>query len=58
MRHIISGINRKILYAMSGTDGLFAIETVSGIITLRKSLDRETQDMYNITVYAQDQVII
>ena len=54
--NLVLGINRKVRYATTETDGQFAIDTVSGIITLRRQLDREHQSMYNITLYAHDQV--
>lgn len=50
------GINRRILYSMEDTNRVFAIDSVSGVITLLRSLDREEQDAFNLTVYASDQV--
>ena len=43
---------------MKESDGHFTIDSVSGIVSLARSLDREVQSMYNLTLYAHDQVII
>ena len=54
------GINRRVRYAMqdSGSGGgNFGIDSVSGIVSLKKQVDREEQDMFNITIYAYDQVM-
>ncbi|XP_044007072.1 fat-like cadherin-related tumor suppressor homolog isoform X2 [Aphidius gifuensis] len=52
------GINRKIKYEfIDSANGHFIISSDSGIITLAKSLDRETKDMYNLTIKAIDQGI-
>ena len=56
--YTFSGINRKVRYAITDRDGMFSIDRVSGIITLRKLLDRERKDSHNITIHAQDQVAI
>lgn len=50
------GINRRVLYSMEDTNRVFAIDSVSGVITLLRSLDREEQEAFNLTVYASDQV--
>lgn len=50
------GINRRILYSMEDTSRVFTIDSVSGVITLLRSLDREEQEAFNLTVYASDQV--
>lgn len=50
------GINRKVRYEfVDSADGHFLIATDSGIVTLAKPLDRETKEMYNLTVKALDQ---
>ncbi|KAJ8866041.1 hypothetical protein PR048_033565, partial [Dryococelus australis] len=50
------GINRKIRYAfVDSADGHFNITSDSGIVTLAKSLDRETRAAYNLSVQALDQ---
>ena len=54
----LPGINRKVRYAMKESDGHFTIDSVSGIVSLVRSLDREVQSMYNLTLYAHDQVMI
>ncbi|XP_055855772.1 fat-like cadherin-related tumor suppressor homolog isoform X2 [Episyrphus balteatus] len=50
------GVNRKIRYSFldSGND-TFGISEDSGIITLKKSLDRESIAWYNLSVIATDQ---
>jgi len=52
------GISRQVRYSMepphAGT--LFAVDAVSGVITLLQTLDREHQASYNLTVSASDQV--
>lgn len=53
---ILSGLNRKIRYTLiDSAKGFFNIAPESGLITLMKRLDRETQDLYNLTVKASDQ---
>ncbi|XP_011297771.1 fat-like cadherin-related tumor suppressor homolog isoform X1 [Fopius arisanus] len=50
------GINRKVRYEfVDSADGHFIITSDSGIVTLAKPLDRETKEMYNLTVKAVDQ---
>nr|XP_018896045.1 PREDICTED: fat-like cadherin-related tumor suppressor homolog isoform X2 [Bemisia tabaci] len=50
------GLNRKIRYTLiDSAKGFFNIAPESGLITLMKRLDRETQDLYNLTVKASDQ---
>jgi len=53
----LSGINRKIKYHLvEGSEPApFRISSDSGIVTLTKTLDRETTDSYNVTVEARDQ---
>ena len=56
--NFITGINRKVRYAMKESDGHFTIDPVSGIVSLTRSLDREIQSIYNLTIYAHDQVSV
>ncbi|XP_034945358.1 fat-like cadherin-related tumor suppressor homolog isoform X2 [Chelonus insularis] len=50
------GINRKVRYEfIDSADGHFLITADSGIVTLAKPLDRETKEVYNLTVKALDQ---
>lgn len=52
---IVSGLNRKIKYSLKDSaENHFIISPDSGIVTLAKKLDRETCEMYNITVKAVD----
>ncbi len=53
---MVSGINRRVRYAMRESDGHFAIDPVSGIVSLTRKLDREQQAQFNLTLYAHDQV--
>ena len=53
---MFAGINRKVRYAMKESDGHFTIDPVSGIVSLARPLDREIQSVYNLTLYAHDQV--
>lgn len=49
------GKNRKISYSLVDTmDNTFSINSETGIITLKKSLNREKQAEYILTVQAQD----
>jgi len=52
------GLSQRIRYSMElpHVGVLFAIDAVSGVITLLQSLDREHQASYNLTVSASDQV--
>ncbi|XP_069487651.1 protocadherin Fat 1 isoform X1 [Ambystoma mexicanum] len=51
-----AGINSQVLYSLVGSaDGQFSIDDVSGIISLEKPLDRESQAVYTLTVKATDQ---
>jgi len=52
------GSSRRVQYSMEPphVGVLFAIDAVSGVITLLRSLDRERQASYNLTVSASDQV--
>lgn len=50
------GINRKIRYSfVDSYKEHFKIEPESGIVTLKKTLDREQKALYNLTVKASDQ---
>ena len=49
------GVNRKIQYDLiDSQDNHFKIDQGSGIVSLAKPLDRETRDLYNLTVRAMD----
>lgn len=49
------GKNRKISYSLLDTaDNTFSIDSETGIITLKKSLNREKQAVYVLTVQAED----
>ncbi|XP_053598514.1 fat-like cadherin-related tumor suppressor homolog isoform X2 [Microplitis demolitor] len=50
------GINRKVRYEfVDSANEHFVITSDSGIVTLAKPLDRETKEIYNLTVKALDQ---
>ncbi|CAJ0944561.1 unnamed protein product [Ranitomeya imitator] len=50
-----AGLNQKVQYSLvSSAEGQFSIDEVSGIISLEKPLDRETQAIYTLTVRATD----
>lgn len=53
------GINRRVRYSLEPphVSVMFAVDAVSGVITLLQTLDREHQDSYNLRVSAVDQVI-
>ncbi|KAK2702789.1 hypothetical protein QYM36_018611, partial [Artemia franciscana] len=54
--NVILGNNRRVRYSFpASTDDHFMINDVSGIITLAKSLDRESNIMHNLAVIAKDQ---
>ncbi|NXU50688.1 CELR3 protein, partial [Turnix velox] len=48
------GFNGLVIYTLKGAEGKMDIDT-SGLIFLEKALDREDQDLYNLTVIASDQ---
>ncbi|NWX99920.1 CELR3 protein, partial [Nothoprocta ornata] len=48
------GFNGFVVYALKGGEGKIDIDS-SGLILLEKELDRETQEIYNLTVIASDQ---
>jgi len=54
------GLNRQVRYSMEPpyVGVMFAVDAVSGVITLLQSLDREEQASYNLMVSAVDQVMI
>ena len=54
----ISGIHRKVQYALADDEEHFKIDSYSGIISLKQPLDREQQATYNITVFAYDMVCV
>ncbi|XP_076056118.1 FAT atypical cadherin kugelei isoform X2 [Oratosquilla oratoria] len=47
------GKNRRVTYSLEGSD-IFVMDRQSGIMAVTKSLDREEQAMYNLTVTATD----
>lgn len=49
-----SGFNGLVTYALRGTEEKMDIDS-SGLIVVKKELDREIQDFYNLTVIASDQ---
>ncbi|KAK3521773.1 hypothetical protein QTP70_018306, partial [Hemibagrus guttatus] len=50
------GLNRRIMYSLvDSADGVFSINSFSGVVILEKSLDREIQDSYRVRVQAADQ---
>ncbi|NWI17698.1 CELR3 protein, partial [Crypturellus soui] len=48
------GFNGFVVYILKGGEGKMDIDS-SGLILLEKELDRETQEIYNLTVIASDQ---
>ncbi|XP_043399090.1 protocadherin Fat 4-like [Chelonia mydas] len=49
------GFNGLVSYTLKGGEGKMDIDSVTGLIVLRRELDRETQAFYNLTVIASDQ---
>ena len=47
-------MNKKISYDILDGSQEFRIDSETGMVRLAKSLDREVQDMYNLTVRAMD----
>ncbi|CAJ1065106.1 protocadherin-16-like [Xyrichtys novacula] len=47
------GTNGQVTYGGISQEG-FTVEPVTGVITTTKSLDRELQEYYSVTVYAKD----
>ncbi|KAF7206514.1 protocadherin Fat 3-like [Nothobranchius furzeri] len=51
------GLNRTVVYSLADShDALFSIDSVTGIVVLEKSLDRESRDSYCVRVQATDRV--
>jgi len=54
------GMSRKVVYSLkpesAELDGTFDIDRLSGVVSLLRGLDRETQASYNITIVATDHV--
>ncbi|XP_077102018.1 protocadherin Fat 4-like [Siphateles boraxobius] len=50
-----AGFNGEVRYTLLGGAGRFNVDQETGVITLADPLDRETQDMYNLVITAQDQ---
>ncbi|KAJ4935670.1 hypothetical protein JOQ06_017200 [Pogonophryne albipinna] len=48
------GTNGHVIYGSISEDG-FSIHPVTGVITTTKSLDRELQEYYTVTVFAKDE---
>ncbi|KAF2364658.1 EGF-like calcium-binding domain [Trinorchestia longiramus] len=48
-----TGVNQRIRYAVEG-DFIFAIDQVTGILSVSEKLDREKRAMYNLSVTASD----
>ncbi|XP_049324918.1 protocadherin Fat 3 [Astyanax mexicanus] len=50
------GLNRSIMYSLvDSADGVFSIDSFSGVVILEKPLDRELRDSYRVRVQAADQ---
>ncbi|XP_015744320.1 protocadherin Fat 1 isoform X1 [Python bivittatus] len=51
-----TGLNQKIHYSLlTHADGQFSIDELSGIVQLKKPLDRELQAMYSLILKAEDE---
>lgn len=50
-----SSFNKEIRYSLRGGEGKFAIDPLSGMVTVAGALDRETKTEYNLLVVAEDQ---
>nr|XP_046231654.1 cadherin-23 isoform X2 [Scatophagus argus] len=50
-----SSFNGEIRYSLRGGEGRFAVDPVSGMVTVAGALDRETKAAYNLQVVAEDQ---
>ncbi|XP_036950739.1 cadherin-23-like isoform X6 [Acanthopagrus latus] len=50
-----SSFNKEIRYSLSGGEGRFDIDPVSGMVSVAAALDRETKAEYNLLVVAEDQ---
>uniref|UniRef100_A0A4W6FZ14 FAT atypical cadherin 3 n=1 Tax=Lates calcarifer TaxID=8187 RepID=A0A4W6FZ14_LATCA len=50
------GLNRTVVYSLvDSVSGFFSIDPFSGMVTLEKTLDRESRDSYRVRVQATDQ---
>ena len=55
MQFLLQGVNRKFTFSLVNVEAEdFTIDRDSGIITLRRVLDREDRSQYNLTVQATD----
>ncbi|XP_051751356.1 protocadherin Fat 4-like isoform X3 [Ctenopharyngodon idella] len=50
-----AGFNGEVRYTLLGGAGRFNVDQETGVITLAAPLDRETQDVYQLVITAQDQ---
>ncbi|KAG7235236.1 hypothetical protein INR49_003079 [Caranx melampygus] len=50
-----SGFNKEIRYSLRGGEGKFALDPVSGMVSVAGALDRETKSEYSLLVVAEDQ---
>lgn len=50
-----SSFNKEIRYSLTGGEGRFSIDPVSGMVSVAGALDRETKAEYNLLVVAEDQ---
>ncbi|KAG7999610.1 Protein dachsous, partial [Nibea albiflora] len=50
-----SSFNKEIRYSLRGGEGKFAVDPVSGMVTVAGALDRETKTEYDLLVVAEDQ---
>ena len=48
------GVNAEITYLLEGGSDVFVINSTTGVITTRRALDREVENMYTLTVIARD----
>ena len=55
----IAGENGAVRYEIAGGDpeGQFVVDPESGVVTVAKSLDRETRSRYDVLVQAVDQAV-
>jgi len=56
---VVAGENGQLRYhiAAGDSEGQFRIDEERGVITVAKSLDRETRSRYDVTVEAVDQAV-
>ncbi|RVE63928.1 hypothetical protein OJAV_G00140990 [Oryzias javanicus] len=51
------GLNRTMVYSLVDSfNGFFSIDSISGVVILEKSLDRESQESYRVRAQATDRV--